>query len=82
MGVGEGPEVFGVGVKVVDGIREFGFLDPRPLGGMAVGRVREEDVAAGVEDEVVRAVEVSAAEVIEERFGGAVGEVDGKDAPD
>lgn len=67
---------------MVDGVREFGVLDAGPLRDAAVGWVREEDVAARVEDEVVGAVEMSAAEVVEEGFGGAVGEVHGEDAPD
>lgn len=69
-------------VEVVDGVGELGVLDARPLRGSSVCRIGEEDVAARVEDEVVRAVEVSAAEVVEDGFRGAVGEVDGEDAPD
>ena len=67
---------------MVDGVGELRVLDARPLGGTTVGWVGEEDVPERVEDEVVRAVEVSAAEVVEDGFRGAVGEVDGEDAPD
>ena len=69
-------------VEVVDGVGEFGVLDARPLGGSTVSRIRKEDVAARVEDEVVGAVEVSAAEVVEDGVCGAVGDVDGEDPPD
>ena len=66
---------------MVDRLRQLGSLDTRPFV-PAVGRVCEEDVSFGIEDQIVRTVEAAAAVVVQYRLRFAGCDVETVEASD